>query len=517
MAIAITVIIGSAVLSTSKTGRRLEGLSLLVFSAAVGILSVAALGLVVVSLPFPYGINARVGLASVVTLAALQSYKYNSWRRLLRNDIRWTLLGIGSWLLLTFIALGTTYVPVHFPNPLPDGPYVIKNERLHVKIQRMLGDFPADNYIPFIAGEFLLKDIQFASERPLMPGQEFSNRPILLSLAVIPIHAALIPPITRVDPLPKFRYVGSRWPDVGVLGDDVTYRSFLRVAVAYNATLVLALVLLLRLSSISLRLSVIACFSFVSSPYFLGQTLFIWPKSLAAFLLLVSAYTLMKRRRTYVAAIFAASAYWAHPFAIVFIPFFIFYLVWRERNDADLQRGAMPFALAAALILAPWFIWTRLYLQIPSDLVEQNMFSSDIGQALSARVTNLGRTFLAPPADWGSIEGWTRAAIVSLAGAVGPLLCIPVLFGIAPLLRRNITEFVLFAMAPSLLLVAVFGNIALPALHGLQLLATLLLLAAFAGLDRLPLRPAAFMLGTAQIFLNVALLVYHGIALGFAK
>lgn len=500
-------ITGAALLAVSTTGRRLEGLALLAYSAAFGILSFAVLGLTVVSLPFPYGNNARIGLATVLLLSILQCWRQNVWARLFAGMWYWTLLGASSWILLAWFALSSTLVPVTLPNPLPDGAYVIKNQHLHVKIQRMLGDFPADNYIPFVAAEFLLRDIQFSQERPLMPGQELSNRPILLSLATIPIHAAFHPPSPRFDPLPKFRYVGTRWPDVGILGDDVNYRSFLRLAVAFNATLVLGFVLLLQRFKPPIEMAAIACAVFVSSPYFLGETLFVWPKSMAGFFLIMSALTLLTRRHSYVAGLFAGAAYWAHPYAIVYVGCFSLYLLLRERGDLTLERGLVPFVVTALLVIAPWYMWTRIYLQIPSDLVEQNLFSANLGEAVLARLQNVRRTFLPPPGSWSDADAWARVAITSIMGAVGPLLFVQAALGSIQIARRNLMESILLATLPCIMLISVFGVIGLPALHGMQPLAAVLLVISFWWMHRVFPKKIVVILGCIQILLNIALLI----------
>jgi hypothetical protein len=514
LAIMLLVTTGSALLGLSSKGRQIEGLTLLTYSVAFGILCFALLGVMVVSLPWPYGINARTGLAGILFLSVLQCWRRNVLARLMVGSQRWTLLGLCSWACIAWLSLGATFIPVTMPNPLPDGAYVIKSENLHVKIQRILGDFPADNYIPFVAAEFLLRDIQFAKERPLMPGQELSNRPILLSLAAIPIHAALHPPSQRVEPLPKFRYVGTRWPNVGILGDDVSYRSFLRLAVVFNAALILAFVLVLQRLKLPIELAMFSCVAFATSPYFLGQTLFVWPKSLAGFFLILSGFMLLKRRHYYVAGLLAGAAYWSHPYAIVYCFCFSLYLLCSGRSVSSMKRSSIPFIISMSLILIPWFIWTRIYLQIPSDLVNQNLHAASLQDAVFARVLNLRDAFLPMPVSWISPDAWAQIAIVGMVGAVGPFVVVPALLGGLKVVRKAPLESILLAVLPCSMLVAVFGVRALPALHGLQPLAAVLLAISFWWMyTNLPGKVVGY-LGIAQISLNVLVVAFRVAMLG---
>ncbi len=515
-AILLLVTTGSAVLALSSKGRQVEGLTLLAYSVAFGIICFALLGAVIVSLPSPYGINARIALGGVLVFSVLQCWRRNVLARLWAGCRRWTLLGLSSWASVACLALGASLVPVTMPNPLPDGAYVIKNENLHVKIQRILGDFPADNYIPFVAAEFLLRDIQFAKERPLMPGQELSNRPILLSLATIPIHAALYPPSPRVEPLPKFRYVGTRWPNVGILGDNVSYRTFLRLAVVFNAALILGFVLVLQRLKVPIELATLSCVVYATSPYFLGQTLFAWPKSLGGFFLILSGLMLLKRHHYYVAGILAGAAYWSHPYAVVYCCCFFLYLICSSRSFSFAKQSAVPFTISLSLILIPWFIWTRIYLQIPSDLVSQNLHAASLYDAVVARLLNLRDAFFPMPISWTNPDAWAQIAIVGMVGAVGPFVVVQALLGGLQAVRRAPMEGILLAALPCSMLIAVFGVRALPALHGLQPLAAVLLAISFWWMYmNLPKR-TAMCLGVAQISINLLMIAYRVNALSMS-
>lgn len=94
-----------------------------------------------------------------------------------------------------------------------------------------MGNFPADNYIPFVAEEFLARGISFAREHPLIPGQEVLNRPILLALAVVPFRVAFSPPPRQSGLLPQFPYAGMKYPDTVIFMESPGYREFLDVSI----------------------------------------------------------------------------------------------------------------------------------------------------------------------------------------------------------------------------------------------------------------------------------------------
>jgi len=472
-AVFIVVSTGGALLSFSSSGRKLTGVELLALSAAMGVMVLGILGIATVSVPVRYEVVARVGFAILIVIALLRGHKTQLLARLRNEGGKSTAIALGAWILAAWTALAVTLVPVKFPAELPDGAYVIKNHSLPVKIQRTLGDFPADNYIPYVAGEYLLRDIQFADERPLMPGQELSNRPILMSLATIPFRAALQPVLAHPDPLPKFRYVGLRWPDVGSLGSEKGYWNFLAVAVTLNATLILGMALLLQRFRLDNRYSLLAYMLFLSSPYFLGETLFAWPKSLAGFFLIVAGVALWEKRSTLLVGLLSGLAYWSHPYAIIFVGCIALYLIWRERNDSEAKRGFLPFAIAAATLIIPWFLWTRLYLNIPSDLVQQNFVSNSVVDALWARLVNIRNIFLPPPEFWSSPDAWCRVMFISLVGAFGVCLIPPVSFASLCAARKYPVESLLGVVLPALLITGVFSGFALPALHGMQPIAVL--------------------------------------------
>ena len=116
-------------------------------------------------------------------------------------------VSLALWVLLLVLSLGLLHVDVRFPEPLPDGLYVFKTHTTNVKIQ-YLTSLPADNYIPFAVAEFFLRGVSFKKERPILPGNEVSNRTILMSLVALPFRVALGAPHDH----PRARDLQLSWP-----------------------------------------------------------------------------------------------------------------------------------------------------------------------------------------------------------------------------------------------------------------------------------------------------------------
>ncbi|MBO9768121.1 MULTISPECIES: hypothetical protein [Xanthomonas] len=515
----LVVLIGGALLSCTAGGRSLKGLELLAYSIGFGILGLAILGIGTVSISWDYERNAWLLLSVTLVASVVQWSRSDVFSRLFGSGageaVLQSRLAALGWLLMAAIPMLMTFVPIKMPSELPDGAYVIKNDHLHVKVQVMLGAFPADNFIPFAATEYLLRDIPFAEERPLMPGQELANRPILMSLAAVPLRAALDAPQKLNGPLPTFRYVGRQWPDVGRFGDDRSYRRFLAVSLVLNASLFIGAALLFQYFGLSRGYWVAGLLVFGSSPYFVAQTLFAWPKSLAAFFLVLSAFTLLARKPTWIAGLLGALAYWSHPYAVVFLGAFGLYLLIRERNDMNPSRGLLPFAVVAFGGLAIWWLWANWYLQLSSDLVEQNLsVGASLASHAEARFVNLLNaiapiSFRVLP----TVGDLVQASLHGIVGAVGILLLPPAAFASVQCIRQHSKEFVLLLALPSALLIGVFSVLSIPAVHGLQAVSVALLMLSLRWMQQRNFYSLMLACASGQIAINIVLLLHRGHAL----
>ena len=171
------------------------GLELFGFGAGFGVLIHGLAGLAIALSP------AKQATARVLFLLLWSVAAVGLWRQRAGDDgprgsfpgwceagVRPT-LAILSLFIVSCVSL--THLQIRFPRVLPDGLYVFKEHTLPVKLQVLAGVLPGDNYIPFVVQEYLLRDISFAREHPIAPGQEVSNRPILMALATAPFRAAL--------------------------------------------------------------------------------------------------------------------------------------------------------------------------------------------------------------------------------------------------------------------------------------------------------------------------------------
>ena len=515
------VLVGMAVLKWMRapfTG--LEGLAV---GTALGVLCHALLGLVVALSP------AKPLTASILFLVL---WSGSGWKLLAARadrpqdkpafpwtdtEVRWT-----SGILIGFICgcVVITHLQIRFPPVLPDGTFIFKEHTLPVKMQVLTGSLPVDNYLPFVAEEYLLHDISFTHDHPIIPGQEVTNRPLLLALAVLPFRAALDWHPLRFAPLGRFRYVGRDWPDTGVFMEGPGFREFLVVGIVLNALVLLGGALVIARQG-ARPLLVPGLLLLATSPFYLVHALFTWPKSLAAFYLLLALHFLACRRSALWVALWGALAYYSHPYALVFLfGFGCHYLVaaWPYRQRSEV-RPLVGYGAAVALLLAPWFAWAYLFLRIPSNLISQNLIKDNAGTAFSqvwARLYNLSHILSAGMLGVFPFNTETvfRQTMECLPGVLG-LLTVPAYFGLLACFRTHRIFVVQGIIAPALLLALPFSvpvPLMLVAYHAVGICCFLLGLILLA---RLP-RRVGWAVITAQILLQLALLAGHARALGAA-
>jgi hypothetical protein len=395
-------------------------------------------------------------------------------------------------------------------------------------VQYSTGNLPTDNALPHVVSEYLLRDISFLEERPIMPGQEVTNRPILAALTFLPFRAAFRMPEAWSGSLPRFNYVGTEWPDFSVLmRDESAYRVSQAIGISLNALLLLAAgAYALRIGPAVPVLSLYVVVLALSSPYVLFQTYFTWPKSLAGFFLIVAWLAATRWRSASLAGVSIGLAYLSHPFAIVFLAAHIGWHGWQALRASPLRSGtgswrptrssiehALVVLAAFTVVAAPWFIWSKWMLQIPTDLVAQNFIQP--GQRLRdfiwIRPVNFLSTFLpvhllAYPFD---VLQLVRSGAVNFAGAVGivPIIALVHRLCVGADLRSATTWWLW--VVPSVLLVGVFSNQAVPALHGLQPLVLVGIAAAAVHLwDRMGRQSWKLLIGSQVVVNGLLMLSY---------
>lgn len=267
---------------------------------------------------------------------------------------------------------------------LPDGPYVFKELVLPVKIQKLTLDYPPDNAIPAVVSEYLAQRIPFEVERPVMPGQELSNRPILQSLVNLPVRLALSDSTPLKERVERFTYVGISWPNTLSLISEYNFRLFLDVSIPLNSFLG-ALLFSLIFTSLNffkrkdyLNLTLFSLAFIVFNPFLIFHSLFTWPKNLSASLIIVSLYLLTLKGRTslILGSLAMGFSFLAHPMALPFILFTTFLLIFKASRYANRLSQSIKqysfFLFFVLLPIVPWFLWTNYVLKIPSDLILQN-------------------------------------------------------------------------------------------------------------------------------------------------
>lgn len=497
---------------------KLRGLDLLGYGAAAGVALHGLFGWAIAAAPMARGVL-------VTTLVALMvvSAGYLVWRGALRE--LWSALdkaikiALALWLLLLVFCLGLLHVEVRAPESLRSGIDIFKTPTTNVRVQ-YLCSLPADNYIPFVVSEFFLRGISFQKERPILPGNELSNRTILMSLVALPFRAAIDAPYDHPE-LGRFHYVDRDWPDVAKLNTNGRFEQFEVIGLVLNSLLLLgAIVFCASLGAGSIL--PIATLLYVTTPYFINQTIFTWPKAMAGFFILLAWRSINARHRPVIVALLAGLACQSHPSAVAFAGWIaLYYLVqwWRERTGGT---SFLPYLPTLVAVLLPWFVWSRYLLQIPSDLVAQNFSGPETELAWASpmnfiwiRLHNLFFTIWSTimtvyPFDLGAvIDQW----IVSLPGVIGVVLLYPALARCADL--PQLRPWVWFGfVGPAFSILAVYSCPALLVLHGYQAPLAVLIFFGVWWLSEHCTRPIYLRLVGVQLVLNLAIVLGRGWILG---
>jgi hypothetical protein len=436
-AFALTSILTTGVAASLGLGVRSKGMPFVGVSVALGILIHALIGFLVSG----FGDAKQAAAVSLLALANMTSLAVIlrfARGRLSADPSLPTHLCVAAlaWFCLTAVATVGSRIatkPDSYASPL----YVFKTDVLSTRIQALTGPLPADNAIPHVVAEFLLRDISFKAERPIMPGQEVTNRPFLMSFVVVPFRAAFDAPPLYNGRLGRFQYVGTDWPDISPLLSDETFSQFLAIAILLNATLVVGVLWVLSLARLPPSILTLAVATFMTSHFVLNQTLFTWPKSFCAYWVIaalmavwrpsaVSPFATMRLRDAAIAGACLGVAYWCHPLALVFTASLFLVQSWAviRYQTRHVAETLLATSTGFAAIIAPWVIWSRLVVCIPSDLLAQNLGRGPLWQACYVRLCNIYHVivpacFDTPPLSYQSLLAtyW-----LSLPASIGLLL-----------------------------------------------------------------------------------------------
>jgi hypothetical protein len=497
---------------------KLRGIDLIGYGAAAGVAIHGIFGWAMAAAP-----AARWFFAAAMIALSVGNAVYIIWRRILPqlwSDLSGPIkLALGGWLLLLLLCIGLLHVTIQPTRPLADGIDIFKTPTTNVNVQ-YLTSLPADNYIPFAVSEFFLRGISFQKERPILPRAEVSNRTILMSLVAVPFRAILGARYDHPE-LGTFHYFDHDWPDVSKLNANGSFEQFSVVGLVLNSLLLLGAIAFCGGWGAS-AVAPFATLLYVTNPYFIGQTIYTWPKALAGFFILLAWRSIHLGHRPMVVAILLGLAFHTHPYALAFAGWVaLSYLVrwWRQKSGLS---ALCTFLLTFMVTLLPWIIWTRYLLQIPSDLIAQNFSGPGTETAWTSpmnfiwmRVHNLFFTasstiFVVYPFDLGEVlERW----IVSLPGAVGLVLIYPALARSAELPRPN--PWLWYGLiGPALSILAIYSCPALPVLHGFQAPLAVLVFFGVAWLSEHCRRRVYLSWVAVQLLLNLGMLVARGLTTG---
>jgi len=497
---------------------KLRGLALLGYGAGAGVVLHALLGCAIAAAP-----AVRWVFVAILIAWTLVSVVYVVLRKVPQEFYvalsTASKVSLALWVLLLVLSLGLLHVDVRFPESLPDGIYVFKTHTTNVKVQYLTA-LPADNYIPFVVTEFFARGVSFQKERPILPGNEVSNRTILMSLVALPFRVALGAPRDHPQ-LGTYNYIGQEWPDVSKLDAGNAFEQFAVVGLVLNSLMLLGLFVFCSSLGANSILP-LATLLYVTNPYFIGQTIYTWPKAMAGFFILLAWTSIRGGHGPAIVAALLGVAYHCHPYAIVFAGCTgLFYLMQWRREKLRVPPVVL-YLLVFGLIIAPWIIWTRFVLHIPSDLVMQNFAGPGTDPAWASlmgffwiRLHNLfylvcSTIFLVYPYDFEAIlNGWK----CSLPGVVGLVMIYPALAQCAELPKPS--PWLWYGLlGPGLLILAIYSCPALPALHGYQAFLGVLLFFGVWWLSRHCPRTVFVGLVALQLLLNLGFVLACGLITG---
>jgi hypothetical protein len=492
---------------------KMRGFDLIVYGIGAGVILHGLFGLWIALVERYHrqicGLLGCVAIAGIVYL-----WKQKVIVDLVRDLSRPIKIFLGIWIAFVISCIAITHLDVNWPPALPGMQFVFKSHTENVKIQ-VLTDGPTDNSIPYLVQEFLLRRIPFEKERPLLfPGTEVAQRTILMSLAGLPFRAVIDPPPRYREPLPKAAYDGHQLPNVETLYTDSGFRQFLTIAIALNSLLLLGIGLFCANLGMTAWLP-IAALLFATSPYFVAQMIYTWPKALAAFFVVLAWDAFRRSRDAPLVAVCSALAYHCHPYALTYLGGMgLCCLLGRDRTIN--WRNAAWFPVVAGLFLLPWIIWTH-HFQIPS-MFGFHFYGDGVHtifpNRIWVRVFNLfgvlTPTFpLVYPFDALRVA---RTFLVNLPGAAGLILFIP---GLIRLFRLdNRVLFYAGICLPAAFVIFVFGRPDIATQHGIQPIAAAVLFLGVAQM-RERLKPGVFWaLIAVQLLLNLSLIVAIGSSVG---
>ena len=368
----------------------LKGMELIGYGAGAGVVVHGIFGLLIaLSWPLRHYVGVLTILGAV--LAVVDLVRRRVWREVAMTLTRPMRMALMLWLVFLTLCVALVQVNVTWPDKMEDGQFMFKTHTLNTKIQHFT-TLPVDNYIPFAVTEFFLRRISFKENHPIMPNNEVSNRTILMPLVALPFRGVLAWNQPAENALGTFKYAGGEWPDVGKLNYDNSYNQFFIVGMFLNSLMLLGLLVLFSNFELPESLPA-AALLFISQPYFISQTIFTWPKAMAAFFVYLCWNSAQRRHDPRIVGLCAALAYHCHPQSLPIAAGIGLWYAVRALRDKTGYKPMLHYALTFGLMVLPWFVWTRLLLQLPDNMFAQNFFGPDAANLLTSPVNFIWMRF----------------------------------------------------------------------------------------------------------------------------
>jgi hypothetical protein len=338
---------------TRKTGwlRKTPGIEL-AFGYLVSIALFAAFATANYALNFNPGIS-RV-LCWVIILGSLvELFRASYFRDLIKLRFPLICLFLMTLMSTAFIGLSFNTAKPYVPDPTaqPGRNYNV----LAVKVINVAQTQANDNSIPYRQAQFFVNRTD--------PGKgDFINEWSVTFFQRTPLMGAVTANYMNLfsERLPVNYIWGNDSPD-----PVHTYLQFQLIAHVMNALFILpAFFLLTRL--FNRKTAVIGSLFLVTSPFFMYNAVFSWPKSLVAFFILLSWLLLLEKKPRYTALAGVASglAYLTHDLAILYISASLLLLLWNRRFREMLWFGGTMVVFAI-----PWLVISSVIYHKPSTFI----------------------------------------------------------------------------------------------------------------------------------------------------
>ncbi len=382
-----------------------------------------------------------------------------------------------------------TYVPD--PKPVAVHNYNVAN----VKVLNIVKTQANDNYVPYRQAQFIVNRSNLGTDCFICSwGVHFFQRTPLLGA----VTAGYFTVLTDAPPV---HYL---WADT--TGDpDHTYEKFQIIANVLNALFLLSAWFLLR-RMFNPKVAAITNLFLISSPFFLYNAVFSWPKSLVAFFVLTMFLLSYEKQLRYIilAGAIGGLAYLTHDLAVFYIAALVLLLCFKKRF-----RDAVVLVGVASIFILPWMFISSVVYDKPSTFalyplstqglpppgkekeIIATFLKTPIQEIISIRFDTL--FYLLTPYDLiysGGGQSWFRrlwaVGLFSIPGSLGLGLIIPAI--IAVFLRIKKMDYWILVTVPILCATAIVGwrgSRAIASLHFAQAIIVLLAGLAVALLVRL--------------------------------